>query len=131
MLICSYLSKTNYWHFFLFRYCWIDNEQKIQGTKGSQSGNKNIELLSEDYFVCLCVCLQLLDKPLNRWDAECIDLLIDQGLNIYSFASNLDACSPKIIKNIQIGNYVFDVISNKVKLFTYQPKTTLKTGEKI
>lgn len=105
--------------------------QKIQGTKVVQSRTKNSELLNEDYFVCLCACLQLLDKPLKRWDAECIDSIIDQGLSIYGYANNLDVCSPKMIKNIQIGNYVFDVITNKVKFFTYQEKKTLKTGEKI
>lgn len=110
-------------------YHLVNGFYKIQGTK-SLGGTKELSpILKEDYFVCLCACLMLLNNPIKKWDDRKIDTVVEQGIHVFSHADDLEVCSKKFIKNILIDDYLFDIVANRVKFSTYQSRRTLRTGE--
>lgn len=112
----------------IFGYHKIDNKYKIEGSKGSTGAGECTSLLKEDYFVCLCASLLLLNHPLKKWNEKKIDSCLEQGQEIFSHAEDLDICSKKFIKNILIEDYFFSVVVKKMVFASYKLNKDLKTG---
>ncbi|RZC38817.1 uncharacterized protein BDFB_004744 [Asbolus verrucosus] len=109
-------------------YHLVDGLYKIQGNRVLGGAEDTSDFLKEDYFVCLCACLLLLNNPLKKWDDRKVDAALDQGTHVFSHAEDLDVCSKKFIKNILIDDYLFDIVANRVKFTTYEARRTLKSG---
>nr|XP_015836513.1 PREDICTED: uncharacterized protein LOC657194 isoform X1 [Tribolium castaneum] len=109
-------------------YHLVDKLYKIEGTRSLGGGGTVSDTLKEDYFVCLCACLLLLNLPIKRWDDRKIDTVLDQGIHIFSHVEDHDVCSKKFIKNILIDDYIFDIIANRVKFATYSSGRTFRSG---
>ncbi|XP_044260522.1 uncharacterized protein LOC123008655 [Tribolium madens] len=109
-------------------YHLVEKLYKIEGTKSLGGGGTVSETLKEDYFVCLAACLLLLNLAIKRWDDRKIDMVLDQGINIFNHVEDHDVCSKKFIKNICIDDYIFDIIANRVKFATYSSRRTFRSG---
>lgn len=99
----------------------------IEGTKALSDKTVSAEL-KEDHFICLCACLLLMTCPISKWDTKKVNGVIDNGVHVFSHAEDLNISEKRIIKNILVEKYFFDLIVKRIKIENYFDRKNLNTG---
>lgn len=71
----------------------------------------------------------LMTCPVSKWDTKKVDAVIDNGAHVFSHADDLNISEKRIIKNILVDKYFFDLIVKRIKIENYSDRKNLSTGK--
>lgn len=108
-----------------------DGFYTIEGTKSLKGRDSASEELKPDHFVCLCAAIMLLNCPVNKWDSRRVDNVIKQGNHVYSHAEELNISEKRIIRNILIDQYFFDIVVKKIAITNPKLNKNFQKGTEI
>lgn len=109
-------------------YQLSDGFYTICGTSALEGGNVASKDLKQDHFVCLCAALMLLKLPIEKWDTRKVNLVLDQGAQIYTECDELVPTEKRSIYNILICDTYFDIIVKPLKFPEWKKNKNLSTG---
>lgn len=109
-------------------YQYKDGYYTIQGSGALEGGSVVEKQLKQDHFVCLCAALMLLKTPIDKWDVRKVDLVLEQGVKLYSECEELWPTERRLIYNILICDMYFDVVVKRIQFPTWQKNKNLSTG---
>lgn len=109
------------------RYQYKNKVYVIEGSKGLEDKSVSLEL-KEDHFVCLCASVMLMTCPVSKWDTKKVNIVIDNGIHVFSHADDLNISEKRIIKNILVEKHFFDLIVKRIKIENYMDRKNLNKG---
>lgn len=83
---------------------------KIQGSKAMDDrAMKSMHEIKACFFASTLAILYAILRPLNQWNSQRIDRVIDNAYSIASKVTNMTTAFERIIKNVTVDEYEFDI----------------------